>query len=649
MMEQKTRWIWKQMPDSYNASYYNYKDYNLGRKFIIVDTVTGKEYRYPVIEKRKDKYGREYNQRVISNDLWNQDFMNWAASTSPDFCDCIGEEWMTPEMIDILIETVDSNKIFSIIPDNKLTQDICAKIFNKEPKSFSNIPDKYKTIDMAVEYVETKNPQYYNIPKELRTKEMFRTAFYHSDNREKLRLIKGVSRYFGIERDTDYITKDIAETALQLDIDIIKYIPDIFITSEDVNKAIDVNGKYIKFAPVQHITKEMAEKAFANNMIEAISFIPVQFQNIAMHKKLIDLNPTHINGIPEEALTDEIIYYTLAKKGTALGGIPEKRRTKEICEYALKVSSGALRHVPFKFKTFDMCLNAVISEPKLITAVPLEILNQDFIDALNKANVNIPLKSLNYVKGCLREHEKFNGIAATKVDDLKENNKELAEEYANIKLDEIPNLLSVQSLKILQSLKIYTVGDLVKESGQKGFIAKLGKGSTITEILGTVKLLRCKYLDEDPLIDENAEIKMIDLAQKLGFSVRTINCLNRKLYCEEENAGKEFFKIMRNEDRFNFLSDIRNMGQRGVEETISKVQIVLDYHDRHKTKEKFNNDNANEDKTLKTKPEEETLESLQQELAQIQLQIHNLTVRSTELLAKIQEKTLEQSKGGASK
>ena len=85
---EESRYSWKQMPDDYHASYYNAKDDEEGKKFVIIDNRTGRKYIYPRFEQRRNSEGRIYNQRVIDSNLWNDEFMAWAISTSKDFVHC---------------------------------------------------------------------------------------------------------------------------------------------------------------------------------------------------------------------------------------------------------------------------------------------------------------------------------------------------------------------------------------------------------------------------------------------------------------------------------------------------------------------------------------------------------------------------------
>ncbi len=652
-MIQKSRWKWGEMPDYYNANYYNEKDYAEGKTFVIIDTITGKEYIYPQIEKRKDENGNEYNQRVISSDLWNQEFMYWACSTSPDFAIYIGKDWMTPEMLEILVTTPQNPLIFSRIPETKLNKELCQKAFATNPNVYTVLPDKYLTLEMTQFYVNLPNPSFYAIPKKMRTAEIFRKVYNNSTSQKRVELIKG-NKYRGNSYDIDYITKEIADDVLQLDITTINKIPSKFVSEEHSKKAIEADGGYLEFVPVQYRTKDLCEKAFNNNPAGSIEFIPSQFHTLEMHEKVIDIKPIYVGRIPEDVLSDEIIYYAISKSAAALGGIPEERRTEEICAYATNISLSAFSHIPRKYRTYDICLKAVIFNPKLIKKVPVEILNQQFIDAVKSANVIIPNSAMGYVKECLSVHEKLGKedlSAKTNAGKYNgESPEEIEGEFTKISLEDIPGFFTPNVITLLYNNGIITIGDLLAKATQSNFVFSLGNKSIVNEILGAVNLLRCKYLDEDPLVEENDELDMDTISKKFGFTTRTANSLRRGGF-NSEYTDRKFFELMRNTNmREELLFRLRNMGKNSVAEIINKTQIVLDYHDRHQKKQESETSQTGNPKLVVPNNEgEETLESLNEELIRLRLEIQRLNDRTDVVLAKIQQKMKEQSKGGVLK
>jgi len=650
-MSENARWQWKQMPGNYHASYYNEKDYSEGRTFVIVDTVTQQEYIYPKTETRKDENGRPYTQRIIDGSLWRKEFMYWACSTSPDFGLYLGEDWLDDKMLEILVSTPQNPRVIYKIK-HKLNQELCEKAFATNPDVYTELPQQYLTPEMTEKYVSLPDASWYYIPTAMRNKEIFIKLYSNLSSENKIKLLKGNG--YRIDYDPSYITKEMAEEVLGLDITVIERIPNDFITEDHSKKAIEVDGSYLRFVPMKYRTKKLCEKAFNNNPAETIEHIPVQFHTLEMHKKVIDIRAVYISRIPEEVLSDEIIRYALSKSAASLGGIPEERRTEEICNYASSVSATAFSHIPNKYKTYDICLRAVMANPKLIKKVPVEVLNQQFVDALKLASVIIPSSAVGYIKECLLVHERLQQEdLSIKANEGKTGEEMLGEvkgyegEFTKIPLETVPGLLTQSTLNYLQSNEITTIGDLLTKATAPDFIISLGKRNIVNEILGAAKLMKCKYLDEDPLISEDEEMDMDTLSEKMGFSVRTMNCLRRAGY-----TPSSFFELMRKPGiREIELLRIRNMGDNGVTEIVNKTQIVFDYHERHKKKESESSEKTSSDVSQSnTNPDAgESLESLNEELLKLREEMRNLTARTDAVLAKIQQKMMEQTKGGVLK
>ena len=93
---------------------------------------------------------------------------------------------------------------------------------------------------------------------------------------------------------------------------------------------------------------------------------------------------------------------------------------------------------------------------------------------------------------------------------------------------------------------------------------------------------------------------------------------------------------MHNPDEQSSLYRIRTVGESTVQEIIYKTTIVTDFYDKKEKKQE-------------TATEDETIVSLNEELAQVRAEIQRLNARTDEILAKIQEKMLEKNKGGVLK
>ena len=84
------------------------------------------------------------------------------------------------------------------------------------------------------------------------------------------------------------------------------------------------------------------------------------------------------------------------------------------------------------------------------------------------------------------------------------------------------------------------------------------------------------------------------------------------------------------------LHRIRQAGDTMVQEIMFKTTIVTDFYDK-------------KEKKVETSTEDETIEALREELAEVRTEIQRLNARTDEILAKIQEKMVEKDKGGVLK
>lgn len=613
----ESRYSWKQMPEEYNASYFNDEDYELGRKFVILDNLTGQEYIFPQVRTRIDKYGDKRNQWIIASNLNNIDFILWAVCTTKDFINHISEEFFTPNFLNYVVNNFQFPEIFefswvhiqrsSFV--NSLTKDLWMKAFERNSEVAKYIPRQYRTADTVNALPNLKNVFLYDSDYQYLTPELFAKIYFNCDEEHKLRLIP---------KAPDYRVKKLEKNAL--------------ITKEVAEDILSIEIRTIMCIPTELISKENAINAMESD-IRLIEFVPAEYQTIEYQKRAIDKNVLHLSLIDTTVLTDEIIYYALSKRATILRNVPNERKTFEICEYAVNVSAKALKYVPDEIKTSQMCFDAVVKEPKMIRYVPVEILNSEFVEILSEAKVIIPIQFQGYVKGCLEAHSK---LESETVDLDKPHKNEIIyesdEEYSDIKLNSLPGLLSETTLKLLNACGIITVGDLLQKSEDRDFhLMLLDEKSVYKEFDAAIKLLKCKYLDIDPFIEFDPEKPIDETLTDFGFSTRVINAFRRRGY-----TSKDFFEVMNNNQNKQILSKIRNLGKKGLQEVIFKTSIVFDYYDRHKKKE----ENASED---------EILEALNEELAQVRAEIQRLNARTDEILAKIQEKMLTNKKGGTLK
>lgn len=139
-----SRYSWKQMPEVYHASYYNDIDIKAKSIFVVVDKVTGKSYLFPKKFTNKGTY--------IDNELWNQEFFNWACSTAPDFCIRVPEEFLTKELIEICLNNTSYPEFIKRVPN--LTRNQCEKFVKRFPTAIKYVPNEFKSPEMAKEVLK---------------------------------------------------------------------------------------------------------------------------------------------------------------------------------------------------------------------------------------------------------------------------------------------------------------------------------------------------------------------------------------------------------------------------------------------------------------------------------------------------------------
>lgn len=617
------RYSWKEMPKDYHASYYNDIDLEKRRTFVIIDNESGKEYIFPEYERRKSFYDffydYEYIGVVIEPSLWNQTFFNWICSTAPDFCIKIPKEFMTPELIDICLNNTSKPNFIKEVAD--LTQDQCIKFVKRLPLAIKNIPKGYITKEMAIEVLNEYPDLLIHIPIELTSLELRKECYKKVSLDSKISFIlKGFMENLFISDMLEQLLDDCIASKKQIDWwnirDILSCIPESQLTIAICKKTVIIN-RYI------------------------IQCIPLKFQTLEVQKIAIDQDARVISSIPDDYLSNEIIKYALNKNGIALAGIPNDRKTKEFCELAMANNMKAFRYVPNQYKTYEMCKNAILFDPKLIKKVPVEILTKQFFTELQEMGVVILDKYMGYVNECLQAHDKMN---QTNINFVSQNTNiqlpktETALELKNIDINNLTVFFSTSILKQLTNYGITNLEQLFAFAMTPDFVTYFNRCAIWDEVSNTIRLLRCKYLHEDPLIDINDEqIESEELYKFLGFSTRSTHCLQRIDFCKN---AKEFFEKMRNPLERVKLNRVRNLGENSLREILEKSNIVIHYYENLKEREE-------RPKNLeKVELDDNTLESLNTELKRLQEERKRVDNRIDIVIAKIQEKILEQSKGG---
>lgn len=568
------RFSWKQMPVYYHASYYNDDDLLENRTFVIIDNQTRKEYHFPRIEIKKDCLGNEKRINILEEALWNQEFFNWICSTAPDFCINIPEEFMTKDLVDICIENSSKASFINKVPNP--SQEQCRRFIERHPSAITKIPYKYITEEMITSSTE-KNPELLlKIPKLLIPKKIAKKCYRKVDLQTKKKFIEYgcMNNLITEEMLRELVENEVAFENTTSTSNFWVNIPEEIITSDIALKMFFADSEYISIIPEKFLTKNMCKEAVTNNG-KIIAKIPLKFQSLEVQKISIDQDTINISLIPRDALSDDIIIYTVNKNGKAVGSIPVERRTKPICQKAFNNNIKALRHIPNNQKDYQMCLAAVSKEPYLIRYVPVNILTREFFNELKQNNIIIPNKYHAYVKECFSHHDEMEKIA--------NNNFQAPETNSKLDLKEITHTdlaLYFTSASLKQIAKyINNLEQLFALSKRPDFIGYFNTSRVYIEVINTIRLLRCKYLNEDPSIDiENTELPLDELYKKLGLSSRSSNTLKRANFCKNP---KEFFNKIKETSQEDLLR-FRGLGKNTAIEIKIKADIVIDYYEKQK-------------------------------------------------------------------
>ena len=157
-----------------------------------------------------------------------------------------------------------------------------------------------------------------------------------------------------------------------------------------------------------------------------------------------------------------------------------------------------------------------------------------------------------------------------------------------ITLKYVPGFFKDERIKkILEVYNIVTLDDFFKAFENPEFIKFLEspyfignfqlKLQILKEISATVKLLRCKYLGENPNIDINDDITIDEIVDRLGLSIEIGEELTR---IKKDNDF--FYKLSQKtlQQKQAFLRRITNLSEQSIEELSYRLQIINDYEEQ---------------------------------------------------------------------
>lgn len=593
------KYSWKQMSDDYRIDIFNI-DGNNAKKYIVKNNDTGSEY--PLFLNSK-----------LNPVLDNDEFIEWAICTTKDFENLVDSRRINKNMLEYIVNNYQFPEIFdsrnSYHIHNLMNEDLWEKAINRNVNALRYMPEYYLTKEKINMFSNLKNVELKGDIYNYLTKEMFEKIYFNCDNEHRRKFISSPSlEYMQISCDRfnkklcELITPKIAEDLLSLDITLLWQIPKEYISKENAINAMNYD-------------------------IRLLQFVPAEYQTNEYQKQLIDKNLRFISSIDSKALTNETIFYALSK-GNVLKAIPKEKRTLEVCEFAINNHPNAIKSIPRNLLTEEMCFNAIQKDPKIINIVPVEFITTSFVEKLNENNINIPNDCKSYIKLCLETNGKLDDSININQESY---NNSIKNDYTDKKfgasLDFYDGLFSVELFDLLKQLNINTVGDLLQKSQDNNFYLAIinNNDKYYKEIDTGIKLLKSKYLDIDPLINIENEKPISDLSNELSFSTRTKNALTRSMYSQEK-----IMEIIRDKDKHDLLQRISRLGQKSINEVITKMSFVVDYYDRHKNTS-------------------QTLDDLYKELEDVKKASSMLDNRIDQLLLKIKQKENIIDKGGISR
>ena len=364
-----------------------------------------------------------------------------------------------------------------------------------------------------------------------------------------------------------------------------------------------------------------------------LSKVPLEFQTFKIQRIAFDECESKqiFECIPKAALSEEIILYAI-----------EKGFVDDLIFY----------DIPNEFKTYEVCKNAVIHCPSIIKLVPLKFITKDFLKEIEYSSdyqVWFSKNYIEYIKECLQANDKINGVISlntkTTIEASKSPKNKLLDNIKNIDINTL-NFLTPSMLNLFKAFGINNLRELFNAQKTPEFYvhcdeyySRFSKEERNREkilINNTIRLLRCKYLDEAPLIDINDDqIKFSELCLLLGFHKRNIYSLLRSGIIYDDSSAKEYFQKMQDQSSIKSLDKVRALGKITFFDILWRTDVIIDYYKRH----------SNE----KVQDEDNEIEYLKNELQRLREESKRIDIQIDIIIEKIQEKTLNQSKGGAIK
>jgi len=164
-------------------------------------------------------------------------------------------------------------------------------------------------------------------------------------------------------------TPEICLAAVQLDGDMLKYVPDALRTPEICFAAVQRNGQAFKDVPDALRTPEICLAAVGQSGY-ALKYLPEALRTPDICLAAVRQSGDALRYLPEALQTPEVCLAAVQRRGQAFKYVPEALRTAEICLAAVQQDGGALQYLPEALRTPEICLAAMQEDGWVLQYLP---------------------------------------------------------------------------------------------------------------------------------------------------------------------------------------------------------------------------------------------------------------------------------------
>ncbi len=337
------------------------------------------------------------------------------------------------------------------------------------------IPDRYKTQSICERAVEMHPPNLKFVPKKYITSELLQTAM-----RQSRHLSSVFETYIN---NTDNVDHKLCMSAVRMDGNTLKLIPDQYKTPELCIAAIKQTGKALAYVPFSMITEELCRLAVKNNALamqtvygyithKAATDPTVTQQTINQFlEELVSLNGLSIRYLPTGlsagnapnssiSIGKNVVLAAVKQNGLAIQYIHESMIDTEVCEEALKQNVYAVQYISVQKLTPQLVTMVIGQDPRCLCNLPC-VTPAVCLEVVKQNGLALKYISNQTADVCL-EAVKQNGLALKYVyyhtldiclEAVKQNGMALQYVVAYLQTDEVCREATKQNRNAVQFIK----------------------------------------------------------------------------------------------------------------------------------------------------------------------------------------------------